>query len=212
MRRLLRAFVCLRSDISYTQGMNFIAGFLLLVMQDEDDAFWTFTAFVDVLFHGYFCEGMPSLTQDMRVFTLALELVAPDVHAQLQAFDLDVTSCVLPRYFLSAFLCSLPFEVAQRIWDCFMLAGAQAPRVAVQVAVALFVLHRSDVLACTSFMQLALLVQVPVLDARRRRCRRCRRCRHCRRCRCCPVIDRVALCACCVNRSPWASACATRAS
>jgi|APCry1669190288_1035285.scaffolds.fasta_scaffold225270_1 Rab-GTPase-TBC domain len=37
---VLRAYFALDPEVGYTQGMNFIAGMLLMNLHNEEDAFW----------------------------------------------------------------------------------------------------------------------------------------------------------------------------
>jgi hypothetical protein len=37
---ILHAYACLDVEVGYSQGMNFIAGMLLLNIPEEEDAFW----------------------------------------------------------------------------------------------------------------------------------------------------------------------------
>lgn len=55
LRRILLAVSMIREDIQYCQGMNQLAGFLLLVVMDEERAFWILAAILQNLFpKGYF--------------------------------------------------------------------------------------------------------------------------------------------------------------
>ncbi|CAI5948412.1 unnamed protein product [Closterium sp. NIES-65] len=57
LRRLLVAYSRRNRALGYCQGMNFLAGLLLLLMPEEN-AFWTLTAIVDELFRGYYSDEM----------------------------------------------------------------------------------------------------------------------------------------------------------
>lgn len=45
------------SDVLHLQGMNFVAGCLLLFM-DEEDAFWSLACVIEDLLPGYFSTAM----------------------------------------------------------------------------------------------------------------------------------------------------------
>jgi hypothetical protein len=49
LRRILCAYARHNRKTGYCQGMNYIAAFLWLVMGDEEKAFWTFTALLDIV-------------------------------------------------------------------------------------------------------------------------------------------------------------------
>ena len=50
LRSILYATANIRSDIKYCQGLNYIAGLLLLVQNDDEKAFWTLIAIMEHLF------------------------------------------------------------------------------------------------------------------------------------------------------------------
>ena len=50
LRRVLLAISVIRDDIQYCQGMNRLAGWLLIVMMDEEKAFWTLAALLQYSF------------------------------------------------------------------------------------------------------------------------------------------------------------------
>ena len=50
LRRVLLAISVIRDDIQYCQGMNLLAGWLLIVMMDEEKAFWTLAALLQYSF------------------------------------------------------------------------------------------------------------------------------------------------------------------
>lgn len=60
LRNILRGVSVLRPDISYCQGLNFIAAMLLLVLHDEERSFWTLGAILKHLFPTDYFNGMLS--------------------------------------------------------------------------------------------------------------------------------------------------------
>ena len=57
LRRVLLAVSIVRDDIQYCQGMNFLAGWLLIVMNDEEKAFWTLAALLQYSFPEQYFDG-----------------------------------------------------------------------------------------------------------------------------------------------------------
>ena len=157
--RFGQAFCVLHPDVGYLQSMNFVCGFLLVIVGDEETCFWTFSALTTQLLQGYYCPGMPALQADFAVFRACLARVSPTLahHLESTGFDLSFT---LPRWFLCGFLCTLPFEVTVRLWDVLFLSGRQAPRLLVQVGLALVTTRQAELLHCSSFMTFASLMQV----------------------------------------------------
>lgn len=55
LRRILLAISVVREDIQYCQGMNLLGGLLLIVIMEEEKAFWTLAAILQYVFPvGYF--------------------------------------------------------------------------------------------------------------------------------------------------------------
>lgn len=50
LRRILLAISTIREDIQYFPGMNLLAGFLLIVIMEEEKTFWTLAALLQYTF------------------------------------------------------------------------------------------------------------------------------------------------------------------
>lgn len=57
LRRVLLAVSVVREDIQYYQGMNLLAGWLLIVMMDEEKTFWTLAALLQYSFPGQYFDA-----------------------------------------------------------------------------------------------------------------------------------------------------------
>lgn len=65
LRRVLLAISVLREDIGYCQGFNLLAGFLLIVMMDEEKVFWTLAGLLQYVFpSGYFDSSLSGARVD----------------------------------------------------------------------------------------------------------------------------------------------------
>ena len=49
------------------QGLNYVAGMLLLVTNDEEDAFWLLKALTEDLLPNYYAPDIPGLLTDVKV-------------------------------------------------------------------------------------------------------------------------------------------------
>mmetsp|Transcript_135023 Transcript_135023/g.305662 ORF Transcript_135023/g.305662 Transcript_135023/m.305662 type:complete len:200 (+) Transcript_135023:71-670(+) len=57
---ILNAYSKLNEDIGYCQGMNYVVGFLLLVADDEEEAFWVFVCLMEYNnLKGFFSRQVP---------------------------------------------------------------------------------------------------------------------------------------------------------
>ena len=69
-----------RKDIGYCQSLNFIAGMMLLFL-DEEDAFWLFLTVVDTLLpNDYYTKSMVGVYVDQYVLTNIIKKNLPKVN------------------------------------------------------------------------------------------------------------------------------------
>ena len=97
LRRVLLALAHAVPDVGYTQGMNFVCGWCLLVLDKdeglgsrdkdatkhalEECAFWLMRAVLQDVLPGYFAPGLAALRFDLDALDDEFLAVAPDAHA-----------------------------------------------------------------------------------------------------------------------------------
>ena len=84
LRRLLRAYCVGRNPrTGYCQGMNFLAGMLLCVMEHrEEDAFWMFVMMIERLLPAdYYTDGLTGVRVDSNILLDLLHERLPALHA-----------------------------------------------------------------------------------------------------------------------------------
>eukprot|EP00929_Paragymnodinium_shiwhaense_P012329 TRINITY_DN11927_c0_g1_i2.p1 TRINITY_DN11927_c0_g1~~TRINITY_DN11927_c0_g1_i2.p1 ORF type:complete len:890 (-),score=113.98 TRINITY_DN11927_c0_g1_i2:154-2823(-) len=131
LRTLLRVYAALFPQIGYVQGMNFIAGFLLLVAgKAHDDAE---VAAQDALFlfvqmmtkyHAslLFCENLPLLKLYTYQYRTLLERLFPDVHSHF--FENNITpELYITKWLLTLYTGPLSVTTACRLWDLVVCEG-----------------------------------------------------------------------------------------
>eukprot|EP01103_Thecamoeba_quadrilineata_P002199 TRINITY_DN12193_c0_g1_i1.p1 TRINITY_DN12193_c0_g1~~TRINITY_DN12193_c0_g1_i1.p1 ORF type:complete len:550 (+),score=109.10 TRINITY_DN12193_c0_g1_i1:73-1722(+) len=155
--RVLRAFAARSRAVGYCQGLNFLAGLLLIVYHGEEaPAFWTLAAAIEEKLEYYFTPKMIAPAVDQKVLWDMLVLKFPKLSCHLQDVGFSI-QIIVTSWLLSLFATSgLPWEGVFRVWECFFVLGV--PFV-LQVALALFrglhdqlMLAQSteDVLVCVS--------------------------------------------------------------
>ena len=137
LRRVLCAFALHNPSIGYCQSLNFIAGVMLLFLQEED-AFWLLVTVVETLLpKDYFSKSMVGMCTDQLVLAKLVELHLPNVHAALQKTQLQLSLITVP-WFLCLYINTFHTEVLLRVWDVFLCEGNKA---LFRIAVALIQSH-----------------------------------------------------------------------
>uniref|UniRef100_A0A6B2L4B7 Rab-GAP TBC domain-containing protein n=1 Tax=Arcella intermedia TaxID=1963864 RepID=A0A6B2L4B7_9EUKA len=121
LRRILLAFSIRHPQIGYTQGMNFLAGFLLLLMEEEL-AFKVLIIIVEYFIPQYYMTDMPGLHADQMVLAILVRDELPRLHQHLQSLQLDL-GVITYRWFLCLFINTLPYSTVLRIWDILFCKG-----------------------------------------------------------------------------------------
>jgi len=129
LANMLRAFAGIFPQVGYCQGMNFVAGFLLLASIKEgkpvEDAFFMFLQ-VMLKYKGnlLFCEGLPLLKLRTFQFRLLVEKQFPEVHRHFEQ-NMITPELYATKWLLTAFTRNLDFEDAARVWDVIFCDGIQ---------------------------------------------------------------------------------------
>ncbi|CAM2713950.1 unnamed protein product [Rotaria socialis] len=142
LRRLLRAYACYNTDVGYCQAMNIIGGVLLLYM-NEEDAFWTLAALCERLLPDYYNTKVVGALIDQGVFNDYFKEYLPDLYKKL--INLGIAACISLSWFLTLFVCVMPFESALFIIDIFFYDGI---KFLFQLALTILSENRQRLLEC----------------------------------------------------------------
>ena len=118
---VLSALAFIRPEIGYCQGMNFIAGALIELIDEEEKIFWIFLSFIDNIdLNLLFLKNMPDYS--IRVFQLNyfIKKYYPKlfIHFQNQQINSDI---FFSKWILTIFANYLPFHKLYKIWDLFII-------------------------------------------------------------------------------------------
>mmetsp|Transcript_17023 Transcript_17023/g.19011 ORF Transcript_17023/g.19011 Transcript_17023/m.19011 type:complete len:305 (-) Transcript_17023:237-1151(-) len=122
LRNVLTAFIVHRPDIGYVQGMSYLAGVLLMNL-DEIHAFSLFLSLSnwDILYY-CFCFNMDKVNSFFSMFTNLLKIYTPYVSEILEEENIAV-SLFLFEWIITMFSSTFPTTVCFRIWDQVLFNG-----------------------------------------------------------------------------------------
>lgn len=148
LRNVLLAFARRCPAVRYCQGLNFIAALLLVVFQNEEQAFWTLVCAFDALgVEGYYTDRMLLLRADMQVLQAFMKVKCPKVAKELLRLNVDLMS-ICSEWFITWFAKSLPVSTVLRVWDTLFFEGF---KIFFRVSMGIFKQIEQQVMACQSF-------------------------------------------------------------
>lgn len=121
LRRVLIAFSWSNSFVGYCQSMNFIAGFLLLVL-DEEDSFWMLKHLVDEKLPQYFSPNLVGCRADQYALVEMMAVLMPEAHMRLQECMLSI-HFITVEWFMRLYIGILPTECTLWVLDCLVCEG-----------------------------------------------------------------------------------------
>ncbi|KAK9257427.1 hypothetical protein V1507DRAFT_447194 [Lipomyces tetrasporus] len=175
LRRVLLAFSLYVPKTGYCQSLNFVAGFLLLFMEEER-AFWMLVIITQKYLPGMHEINLEGANIDQGVLMMCVKESLPTVWNKIGA-GLDglhhddmitrlppITLCTA-AWFMSGYIGVLPIESVVRVWDSFIYDDS---KVFFRIALTIFKLGESQVDSLRDPMEIFQVLQtVPkhLLDA-----------------------------------------------
>ncbi|KAM9604756.1 growth hormone-regulated TBC protein 1 isoform 4-T4 [Trichechus inunguis] len=147
LHNVLLAYGRHNQGVGYCQGMNFIAGYLILITKNEEESFWLLDALVGRILPDYYSPAMLGLKTDQEVLGELVRMKIPAV-AELMEGHGVLWTLVVSRWFICLFIDILPVETVLRIWDCLFNEGS---KIIFRVVLTLIKQHQAFILEATSF-------------------------------------------------------------
>lgn len=139
---VLAMFASQNSDVGYCQGLNYIAGLLLLATKSEEDSFWLLKTLVEKILPQYYIKSMSGLITDLAVLDELILKVDPEVHRHIKYIGMP-WAVATTKWFICIYAEVLPTETVLRIWDCLFYEGS---KIIFRVALTLIKMHREEIL------------------------------------------------------------------
>ncbi|RUP46049.1 putative GTPase-activating protein gyp3 [Jimgerdemannia flammicorona] len=167
LRRVLQTFSLHAPHIGYCQSLNYIAGMLLLFM-DEEEAFWMLvTTILEFLPEGMYDVTMEGANVDQSVLMMFIMEKVPAVWNKLSGGKgfwevedgdgaMPTVTLVTSHWFLTLFINILPVESVLRVWDCLFYEGH---KILFRVALTIFKMNEAKILAVNDPLEVFQVVQ-----------------------------------------------------
>mgnify|MGYP001117229934 FL=1 len=137
LRRVLLALVA-STTLEYCQGMNYLAGILLLVTQNEEKAFWLlYTLLIDIIPSTVYHLSMRGLKAEFSIIHSLLASKRKRICRYLEEMGLE-ESMYCTQWIICCFCGCTPAEVNCRILDCLFFEGW---KVALRMTLAYLIVH-----------------------------------------------------------------------
>jgi len=148
---VLRASARHNAAIGYCQGLNYVAGLLLLATKDEEQSFWLLTVLIRNILPNYHTRTMDGLITDTTVLAELIRIKSPQVFYLMESLHLP-WPVIVTKWFICIYAEVLPVETVLRIWDCLFNEGS---KMLFRVAVTLIKLNEARLLECADFGDMA---------------------------------------------------------
>ena len=112
------------TEIGYCQGMNYLAGLLIFFISDDELALRAFSALMSY-WRELYIKGMPKLFDLLEQLNSQMSEIIPEVHQHLTKHEIQLNG-LFSHVFLTAFTYHVPFPLAVKIFDLFLLDGESA--------------------------------------------------------------------------------------
>eukprot|EP00457_Paulinella_chromatophora_P006235 gb/GEZN01006253.1/.p1 GENE.gb/GEZN01006253.1/~~gb/GEZN01006253.1/.p1 ORF type:complete len:426 (+),score=24.82 gb/GEZN01006253.1/:295-1572(+) len=162
LSNVLRAYSVYDSETGYSQGIAFLAGFLLLHLGNERETFWCLVAMMysekynmRALYRHSQCLVLKLLLEH---FHRLLAQLCPEIHKHLEHVEI-VPSMYATQWFCTIFASRFEQQFAGQIWDLFFIDG---PVIVFQVGLSILVSLRRRLTVGGLENILPLLANIPI--------------------------------------------------
>ncbi|CAL4125618.1 unnamed protein product [Meganyctiphanes norvegica] len=144
---VLVAFARHNTTIGYCQGLNYIAGMLLIVCKEEEASFWLLVTLVENILPEYYTRDMIGVQIDVRVLEELVRERCPLIGRHMDHHGIS-WALIVTKWFVCLYAEVLPIETVLRIWDCMFYEGN---KVLMRVAITLVQSNQQRLLMAQEF-------------------------------------------------------------
>lgn len=123
--RILNAYAGHNPDVGYCQGMNYVAGLLLLVSDCEEESFAVLVCLMDhpqFGLAGFYRERLPLLRRYLRACDKLVAETVPELREHFIKENVQ-PAVYLHQWFLTLFINCFPLSMVMIIWDVIVCEG-----------------------------------------------------------------------------------------
>lgn len=147
---VLATFAHQNSEIGYCQGLNYIAGLIILATKSEEASFWILKTLTEHILPKYYVRSMCGLLTDMAVLDELIKIREPAIHQHLHNIGMP-WAVTTTKWFICIYAEVLPTETVFRIWDCLFYEGS---KIIFRVALTLIKIHKEEILKTEDLAEL----------------------------------------------------------
>lgn len=159
---VLVAFAHQNASVGYCQGLNYIAGLIIIVTKDEVASFWLLKHLVENVVPNYHTKTMSGLQRDIFVIEQLIKIREPLINEKINELGIP-WAVILTKWLICLFSEVLPVETVLRIWDVMFAEGY---KIVFRAALAIVVTLREDIMKTNDISELAELFRNVSKDPR----------------------------------------------
>lgn len=152
LRNVLTCFSIRNSSIGYCQGMNFIAGKLLRVIDNEEQVFWIFIQIIEHILPLNYYSELTGVIIDTTLTETILRVYFPELYFFFTKNNFKLTlSNFIHKWLVCLFTSTFQKEVAYTILDFFFIDGSL---VLIKTCLCVFAALKDDLIKNNDFESL----------------------------------------------------------
>ncbi|XP_025078772.1 growth hormone-regulated TBC protein 1-A-like isoform X2 [Pomacea canaliculata] len=160
LKHVLMAFALNNPHVGYCQGLNFVAGLILLILRNEEKAFWLLDTLARHILPDYYTTDMIAIKAEQELCGELIKWKLPDLYEHFNKAGVS-WALIAMKWFICLYADVLPVETVLRIWDCLFYEGW---KILLRVALVLFVKNKAKLMAASDFSSIIDVVKGMVND------------------------------------------------